>query len=80
MAARAEVAVDRPVSGEEALRVPRRLEALPLALAPARWPMRILRPIVAIPALSMLDARQDLALGSSVAAQFVGDDHPRHIL
>ena len=42
--------------------------------------MRVLDPIVeALPA-AMLDRCQQLAVGERVAAEFVGDDHPRHVL
>jgi hypothetical protein len=42
--------------------------------------MRILRPIIQIPALSVLDAGKQLTLSDAVAPQLVGHDHPRHVL
>ena len=42
--------------------------------------MRNLGPVVKVAALPVLDARQDLASGSAVAAQLVGHDHPWDIL
>jgi hypothetical protein len=40
--------------------------------------MRILRPIIQIPALSVLDAGKQLTPSDAVAPQLVGHDHPRH--
>jgi hypothetical protein len=42
--------------------------------------MRILSPVVEIAALPVLDIRQKRALGHTVAFQFIGYDHARHIL
>src|ERR1700678_1479752 len=42
--------------------------------------MRVLDAVVQIPALSVLDAGQQMALRDAVASQLVGRDHPRHIL
>ena len=58
MSAGTEVAVDEGVGGEEVLGLPRRFEPLHLPLSSSCRPMRVLGPIIQIPALSMLDARQ----------------------
>jgi hypothetical protein len=42
--------------------------------------MRVLRPIIQISALAVLNAGEQLTLGHAIAPQFVGHDHPRHIL
>src|ERR1700756_4071950 len=42
--------------------------------------MRVLDPIVEVLRAAMLDRCQQLAVGDLVAAEFVGDDHPRHVL
>ena len=42
--------------------------------------MRVLTPVIEIPTLAMLHAREDLALGRAIALQFIGDDHARHVL
>ena len=80
MSAGMEVAVDECVSGEEVLGLSGRFEPLHLPLSSSRRSMRVLGPIVQISALSMLDARKQLTLSDAIASQFVGHDHPRHIL
>jgi hypothetical protein len=42
--------------------------------------MRVLDPIVQVLRAAMLDRCQQLAVGDLVAAEFIGDDHPRHVL
>ena len=42
--------------------------------------MRVLRPVIQISTLSVLDAGKQLTLSNPIAAQFVGDDHPRHVV
>src|SRR6201999_3090310 len=42
--------------------------------------MRVLDPIVEVLRAAMLDRCEQLAVGDLVAAEFVGDDHPRHVL
>jgi hypothetical protein len=42
--------------------------------------MRVLDPIVEVLRAAMLDRCQQLAVGDLVAAEFVGDDHPRLVL
>src|SRR6476659_8825313 len=42
--------------------------------------MRVLDPIVEVLRAAMLDRCQQLAVGDLVAAEYVGDDHPRHVL
>ena len=42
--------------------------------------MRVLTPVIEIPTLAMLHARENLALGRAIALQLIGDDHARHVL
>jgi hypothetical protein len=42
--------------------------------------MRVLDPIVEVLRTAMLDRCQPLAVGDLLAAEFVGDDHRRHVL
>ena len=51
-----------------------RFEPLYATLALARWPMRVLAPVIEIPTLAMLYPWEHLALGRTVALQLVGDD------
>jgi hypothetical protein len=71
MASRSKVAVDEGVS---------RQEALHLTLAAPGRPMRVLRAIVQVSALTALDIWQKLALGYAVTLQFVGDENARRVL
>ena len=80
MSAGMEVAVDKCVSRKKVLGLSGRFEPLHLPLSSSRRPMRVLRPIVQISALPVLDAGKQLTLSHAIAAQFVGHDHPRHIL
>jgi hypothetical protein len=68
---------DLVMGGKKPLHMPRRLEALHDPLSSSGWLMGILRPVVEALVLPMLDARHDLTFGSGVAAQLVGDQHPR---
>ena len=52
-----------------------RLEALHLALAPACRLMRVLGPVVLAQALLVAGQKTELALGGSIGAQPVGDQH-----
>jgi hypothetical protein len=70
---------DRTIGGEEAVRVPRRLEPLHPSFPLPRRLMGALRPIVQIAVLAMVDARQDLPFRRAVAFQLISDDAPRHI-
>ena len=76
MPARAEVLGDGPIGGEEPLRVSWGLEALHAALPLLGRLVGVLRTVVQIAVLAVLDARQDLPLGSTVALQLIGDDDP----
>ena len=40
--------------------------------------MGVLTPIIEIATLTVLYAREDLALGRAIALQLIGDDHARH--
>jgi len=42
--------------------------------------MRVLRSVIEIPMLAMFHAREDLALGSPIALEFIRDDDPRNVL
>ena len=66
------------VGRQEALSVAGGLEPLHAPFTLTRRPMRVLTPVVEIAALTMLDPRQNLALGRTVAPQLIGDHHPRH--
>ena len=68
-----------PMGGEETLGLPRGLEPLHTSLALARGLVGVLGAIIKIPMLAMFHPWQDLALGGSVALQFVRDDHAWHI-
>src|SRR3954463_9281765 len=68
---------DLIVGGEKPLHLPRRLEALHDPLSSSGRLVGILRPVVEAFVLAMLDARHDLPLGGTVAAQLVGDQHTR---
>src|ERR1700710_922644 len=80
MAAWMEVAMDECVSGKEVLRLPRRFETLHLPLASSCWPMRVFRAIIQISTLPVFNFGKQLAVCHAVTLQFVGHDHPRHIL
>src|SRR5271157_2038978 len=71
MTSRTKVAVDEGVSGQEALRLPWRLEPLHLPFSAPGRPMGILSAIVQVAALTVLDIRQELALRHAVAFQLV---------
>ena len=58
---------NRTVRGEKALRVPGGLEPLHTPLPLAGGLVGVLGPVVEVPVLPMLHARQDLALGRAVA-------------
>ena len=70
---------DRAIRREKPLGVARGLKALHAPLPLAGRLMRVLRTVVEIPVLPMFRAWKNLALGGSVALEFVGDDHARHI-
>jgi hypothetical protein len=59
VASRAEVLGDRPISGEEPLRMTRRFEPLHAPLPLARRLMRVLGAIIEVAVLPMLDTGQD---------------------
>ncbi len=77
MAAEGKEVVDPVMGGEEALSVPRRLEALHLPLSPSGGLVRVLSSVVQSLVLPVLDAGHDLPLRSLVARQLVGDHDPR---
>ncbi len=79
MAAELEVVVDRSVSGEELLRMPSRFEPPHVAFMPSGRLVRHLAAIVEIPALTVFDARQDLAFGGTIGTEFICHDHSRHV-
>ena len=75
-----EVAMDERVRVKEVLSLFRRFESLHLPLSSPRRSMRVLGSIIQISALSVLDARKQLALSDAIAPQLVGHDHPWHVL
>ena len=64
---------------EEALRMACRLEAPHDPLPLARRLVGVFRPVIEVPVLPMLHARQYFPLGRAIAFELVGDDHPRNI-
>jgi hypothetical protein len=68
---------DLIMDGKKPLHLPWRLEPLHDALSSPGRLMRILRPVVKAFVLPMLDTGHDLPLSGGVAAQLVGDQHPR---
>jgi hypothetical protein len=75
-----EVTINETVSGKEILSLIGRFKTLHLAFSASGRPMRVLRAIVQISALSMFDLRQELAMCHAVASQFVGHDHAGFVL
>ena len=69
--AKQEEVVDPFVGGQEALRLPGRLEALHLPLSSSRGLVRVLCPVVQPLMLPVLDRGHHLALGSPVTRQLV---------
>jgi hypothetical protein len=66
---------DGTISREEPLSVARWFEPLHALLSLTRGLVRILRTVVQIPMLTMFHPGEDLALGGSVALEFIGADH-----
>ena len=64
---------------EEALRMACRLEAPHDPLPLARRLVGVFRPVIEVPVLPMLHARQYFPLGRAIAFELVRDDHPRNI-
>jgi hypothetical protein len=79
MPVRAEVLRDRPISRQEPLGSARGLEPLHAPLPLAGGLVRVLGAVVQILVLAMFHAREQLALGGSVALEFVDDDHARDV-
>lgn len=77
MTARTEAGVGRLKDREKALCVFWGLKVFHLPFSHPGGLMGVLGTVVKIAALPMLDLRQDLPLGCSIALQFVGDDHAR---
>jgi hypothetical protein len=75
MSSRSEVLSDRSICGEKPLRMTRRLEPLHTPLPLASGLVRMLGAVIQIVVLSMLDTRQELAHGGTVASQLICDDH-----
>ena len=75
----AEVPHDGPLGREKTLRLARGFEPLHTSLPLPGGLMRVLGAIIEIPVLAMFYPWKELALGGSVALEFVGDDHARHI-
>ena len=66
----AEVLGNQAMSGEEALRMPRRLKPLHAPLPLACRLMRILRTVVEVVVPAMFQTGQDFALGGTIARHF----------
>jgi hypothetical protein len=79
MSAWTEMLGDRTIGREETLGLAWGLEALHTLLPLAGGLVRVLRPVIQIPMLAMFHPRKDLALGGSVAFEFIGDDDTRHV-
>ena len=79
MTARAEMLHDGTRGCKETLGMPGGLKPLHMPLPLAGGLVGILRAIIQIPMLPMFHPWQDLALGGSVALEFVGDDHARRV-
>ena len=67
------------VGGEKLLGMPDGFEPPHVALPPSGRLVRDFAAVVEIPALPMLDARQDLAFGGSIGSKFVGHDGSGHV-
>ena len=74
-----EVLQDGTIGGEEPLGMTRGLEPLHAPLALAGRLVGVLCSIIQIPMLPMFHSWKDLALGSPIALEFIGDDHARHV-
>jgi hypothetical protein len=79
MPAEPEALGDGTRSGKESLGVARRLESLHVPLALPGGLVGVLCAIIEIPVLAMFHAWQNLALGRSVALEFVGDEHAGYV-
>ena len=79
MTAWSEVLSNRTIRGEEALRVPWRLEPLHAPFPLAGGLVGILRAVVEVAVLAMLYTRQDLLFGGPVTLEFICDEHPWHV-
>jgi hypothetical protein len=79
MPARTEVLGDGTIGGEESLGITRGFEPLHAPLALTSGLMRVLSTMIEIPVLTMFHPWENLALGGSIALQFVGDDHAWYI-
>ena len=66
VAGQEEEVVDLIVGGQEALRVPGRLEPLHLAFSSAGWLVGVFRPVVQPLVLAVLDAGHDLLLRRAI--------------
>src|SRR5262245_12039250 len=70
---------DGTVSREETLGLSRRFEPLHVSFALTGGLMRVLGAVVEVPMLAMFHPGENVALSSSVALEFVGDDHARDV-
>jgi hypothetical protein len=68
---------DLIMSGKKPLHLPRRLEPLHDPLSSSRRLAGILRSVIEAFVLPVLSAKHELALGSRIAFQLVGDQHTR---
>ena len=79
MPARAEMLDNRAVGREEPLGMARGFEPLHVSLSLTGGLMRILHAIIEIPVLAMFHPWKNLALGGSVALEFICDDYTRGV-
>ena len=79
MTAWAEVLQDGTVGREEPLGMTWGLEPLHASLPLAGRLVGVLRTIIEIPVLAMFYSRQDLALGRSIAFEFIRDNYSWHV-
>ena len=79
MPARTEVLHDEAMGREKALGLARGLKPLHALLPLPAGLVRILCSIIEIAVLAMLYSWENLSLSGSVAFEFIGDDHPRHL-
>ena len=68
----AEEIVDRAMDRKKPLYLPRGFKPAHLAFSVARWLMRDFRPIVSPAVPAVADARQELSVGSAIAAKTIG--------
>ena len=79
MPARAEVLRDGTIGGKEPLGLTERLKPLHATLALTSRLVRVFCTVIEVAMLAMFHPWQALARGGSVALEFIGDNHARHV-